>query len=443
MVNMKTTIALFFLCCYNIALSQVDTAHTTKIATYLAARNKATPLNAAVLVRAGGKDVVKRYFGLSNARAGEPIGDQTLFLIASCSKPITATAIMLLAQQGRLSLNDDVSKWLNGVPAAWKGITVKHLLSHTSGIPDYLTLKGGASLAPGLNNILQLYQKSGAAPRRPGAYQYSNANFVLLSYVIEKCSGSSYEAFMQQQLFEPLQMRNTGFAYKYKGALLAQSYSNVFRMDSMQLGEKADLGVLKGAGGIYSTPADLCLFLNGLKRILSAASIDTMLKPVSADYALGWHVQTQFNKVTARHSGGINGFAAEMRFVPADSLSIVLLSNVRFNDMNLRYAAFDMLKILNGEGPGGEVDINPDYLGKYSVPKEFVARFRSDVLEIRNDDGVMQLALPGGTTRMLMPVSKGRFFFYGEAVDAEFTEMGRHLRITSPSLGQIDCYKVK
>jgi CubicO group peptidase (beta-lactamase class C family) len=424
-------------------VNEMKTARSMQLTNYLNARNKIAPLNASVLVTKGTEIITQGAFGISNAKRGESITENTAFLIASSTKPFTATTIMLLQQRGKLSLTDPVTKWLKGTPAAWNSVTLRHLLSHTSGIPDFITLKGGSALKPGLQNLVQLL-KTTPLSYSPGArFTYSNTNFMLLSYVIEACTGTSYEAFMQTEVFKPLQMTNTGFAYPKAPNGLARSYRSVFKVDTLRREEEADLAVLKGAGGMYSTPADLVLFLAGLGKVLSPPTLDTMLQPVKEDYALGWHVQKQFGKLTLKHPGGINGFTSEMRFVPSDSLALVILSNMGSNDLNIRFTAFDILKIWNGETPGAELTVPAKYLGKYKLPKEYVDRFKSDHIEILSTEGKMVLSVPGNTTRFLIPADKGRYFFYGEPVDVEFGEEGKRMRILSPSLGKIECEKME
>jgi hypothetical protein len=131
-----------------------------------------------------------------------------------------------------------------------------------------------------------------------------------------------------------------------------------------------------------------------------------------------------------------------MRYVPADSMAIVILSNIRFNDLNIRYTAYDMMSIINHKIHSSELIINSAYLGKYSVPDAYKSRFKTTFLEMQSIEGKFILSIPGSSTRFLIPAEKGRFFFYGEPVDVEFKEEGKLMRILSPSLGQIDCYKM-
>ena len=419
---------------------QAQPVKTYKLNEYLEARNKIAPLNASILVTTGIETKAEHYFGISNSKLKSPISTSTTFLIASATKPFTATAIMILLQENKLSLNDPLIKWIPEAPQSWKAITIKHLLSHTSGIQDYMILKGGAALKPGLQELLKLYQTTSPSYNHGSKYSYSNTNFVLLSYIIEKCSGIKYETYMSKNIFQPLNMTSTGFLYIKKPNGLATPYRSVFTLDTLPREELSSLEVLKGAGGMFSTTKDIALFLNGLTNIISKPFIDTMFTEAMDGYALGWHVQNQFGKLTAKHAGGINGFTSEMRYVPSDNTAIIILSNIKSNDLNIRYTAFDMMKIMNGEVPGAE--LTPvAYTGKYSVPDEYKARFKSSILEITYKEGFLMLTV-GGSKRILIPADKGRFFFYGEPVDVEFKGNGKLLRIISPSLGVINCYKV-
>ena len=443
---MKLPVTLLCLALSLIIAAQPSTHHANvkiQLEQYLKARNVIIPLNASIMVSKYNEVLIQKYDGMSRAETKQPINAATTFLIASATKPFTAIAIMLLQEKGKLSLADPITKWLPGVPATWKQITIKHLLSHTSGLPDFIRLKGGASLQPGLLPLLQMYKGSTLSFTPGSAFAYSNTNYMLLSYVIERSSGMKYEAFVQLQVFDQLGMKHTGFAYPKAPPTLAQAYNNVFKMDILSNEALANLAVLKGAGGIYSNSSDLVLFLNGFSKLLSQQSMDTMLQPVMSDYALGWHVQQQFGKLTIKHPGGINGFTMEMRYVPADSMAIVILSNIRFNDLNIRYTAFDMMSILNNKMPSAELTIPSAYLGKYAIPEAFQSRFKTTFLELQNQGGKFILSVAGNVTRFLIPAEKGRFFFYGEPVDVEFKNDGKLLRIISPSLGQIDCAKMQ
>jgi CubicO group peptidase (beta-lactamase class C family) len=334
-----------------------------------------------------------------------------------------------------------LTKWIGGVPASWRAVTIQHLLSHTSGIPDIFKTAGGDRFGNDLPSLLKVYQ--GAALQfSPGEkFQYSNANYIFLSYIIEKAGGKSYEQFLSENIFQPLQMKNTGFSYSYKGTDLAKPYANVFKMDKVPQSELPNLQVLKGAGAMYSTAADLSIFLQGMHKLLSSESLRMMLQPVKEDYGLGFHIQEQFGKITIKHPGGINGYASEMRYVPADSSSVVILSNVQFNDLNIRYTAFDILKLLNNRELDIDTAINEKLTGKYSLPKPIAERAKSDFLEIKSKDGKMILSLPGMPETYLVPFAKGKYFFYGEASNAEFSADGKELKILSPSLGEIMCKK--
>jgi CubicO group peptidase (beta-lactamase class C family) len=220
------------------------------------------------------------------------------------------------------------------------------LLSHTSGVPDIFQV-GIDKIGEGLPSLVNVYNYTSLLFTPGEKYNYSNANYMFLSYIIEKVSGKTYENFLGENIFKPMQMNQTGFAYSYSGTVMAQPYRDVFEMKKVPVSELANLKILKGAGGMYSTATDLSKFLNGMYRLLSKQSLEMMWQPVKEDYGFVWHIQEQFAKKTIKHAGGINGYSSEMRYVPADSLSVIILSNSRSNDLNIRYTAFDIMKLVN------------------------------------------------------------------------------------------------
>jgi hypothetical protein len=167
-----------------------------------------------------------------------------------------------------------------------------------------------------------------------------------------------------------------------------------------------------------------------------------MLEPVKGDYALGWHVQKQMNKTVIKHPGGINGYCSEMRYIVDDDLSIVILSNVRLNDLNIRYAAFDVFKMMNGGFSEANMPVETKYFGKYALPDHFVKKAGVRHVTIQNENQRIVVKVPGKNDSYLVPFERDKFFFYGEATNAEFSADAKELRILSPSYGVIICKKI-
>jgi hypothetical protein len=201
--------------------------------------------------------------------------------------------------------------------------------------------------------------------------------------------------------------------------------------------------LLKGAGGMYSTTHDLSIFMSRLRDILKPQTFKLMIQPVKEDYGLGWHIQQQFGKTVIKHPGGVAGYCSEMRYVVEDDLTISILSNVRSNDLNIRYAAFDLLKLYNNQQPEVEFIPRKEYLGRFALPTDFAKKAGVGYVEVKEVQGAVVLSVPGKQESYLVPFAKGKYFFHGEASDAEFTEDGKELVILSPSFGRIVCKKLQ
>ncbi|MBD0332558.1 MAG: beta-lactamase family protein, partial [Chitinophagaceae bacterium] len=223
---------------------------------YLELRNTVAPLNSSILI--GKKDtvVLQRFFGYEEAERKKLIDAETVFPIASGTKPFTAAAVLMLQDQKKLSIDDPLVKWMKGFPLSWNGITIRQLLSHTSGIPDWQKMAPEEKFPVTIPGIIAVYKNSKPVSAPGTTFSYGNINYLLLSFVIEKASGSTYEKFVESNIIEPLSLQHTGFVYQYKGARLAKGYTNVFLMQPLRDKELPNYRLLKGAGGMYSTPQD-------------------------------------------------------------------------------------------------------------------------------------------------------------------------------------------
>ncbi|HUS03147.1 MAG TPA: serine hydrolase domain-containing protein [Chitinophagaceae bacterium] len=412
----------------------------SEVETFINEREKVYPLNGALLISKGNTKM-ERFYGLANVTNSIKVDSNTRFNLASCTKPFTATAILLLQQEKKLSINDKLTKWIQGAPATWKGLTIKHLLTHTSGIQEISQLMVGKSIK-GLASVLVLY-KSKTLSFLPGEkFEYSNTNYILLSYIIEKASGTSYELFVKNRIFQPIKMQNSGFSYIDGSKNIALPYHDAFLLKQVPKSDLADLSILKGAGGMFSTAKDLQLFLSGLTKLLFPNTIEQMVQIEKEDYGLGWHILKENNKTILKHSGSINGFTSEMRYILEDSTAIILLSNVTSNSLPNRYTAFSIYRILNGE-----TLVYPDisqFLGSYTLSNEFRDKFSVDSMQVIQKEGALELHISGKKQEIkrLIPMNWNQFFFYGEgAVSIRFDKDGKGAVLIVPRFGEIKMFK--
>jgi len=271
-----------------------------KVSEYMDSLVKAGWFSGSILIAQNGKVLVSKGYGMASVELGVANTPQTKFRVGSITKVFTATAIMLLQERGRLSLQDSVCKYLADCPASWQPITIHHLLSHTSGLAKHDTagvyLKT-AMLPMPLAELIGTF-KNKPADFQPGEkFDYNNNGYILLGQVIEKASGKSYEAFLRENIFVPLKMLDSGYdnhdpiiknraaGYRSEGATLF----NAAYIDQSQP---------FSAGALYSTTGDLMLLDQALNdgQFLSPKAQEVMTTAVSGNYGYGWFVNKQFNR---------------------------------------------------------------------------------------------------------------------------------------------------
>ena len=291
---------------------------------------------ASLLVLRDGEPVVRRGFGLSDLEQGTEAGPATNYRLASVSKQFTAAAILLLAQDGALSVDDPVRDWLPSLPASADPITLRHLLPHTSGLVDYEDLMGddwqGQIRDAG---VLALLEREPGLYFPPGsAYRYSNGGYALQALVVEKASGLAYPEFLERRIFEPLGMHDT-LAYVAGGPEVphrAWGYS-IDWAGGWERTDQSSTSAVLGDGGIYSSIDDLARWDAALydDRLLSDASralafaphVEVTGEPHRAAYGFGWRITGD----TLWHSGETIGFRNVIVRWPEQRLTVVLLSN--------------------------------------------------------------------------------------------------------------------
>ena len=299
-----------------------------------------------VIVARGSTIVLRKSYGWADAEQHVANTPQTRFRIGSNSKQFTAMAIALLQQQGSLSASDGVCSYVVACPVAWQTITISHLLTHTSGLPDYTNfdtfpaLIGTAVAVPALIDRF----KSLPLERAPGSrWSYSNSNYVVLGSIIEQVSGMSYADFLQSRIFTPLQMTATGYdSSAITEPTHAQGYLAPGRRPVF-----IDMSEFYAAGALYSTVDDMLLWDRAVlaSRLVPAAVMATLLSPVvpcpaggclkAADvgYGWGWFVADDAQTRYDYHWGRIDGFVSSNLIYPAEQVSVVVLSNLETSDV--------------------------------------------------------------------------------------------------------------
>ena len=285
-----------------------------------------------VLVARGTQVIFSKGYGSANLEWDVPNSPATKFRLGSVTKQFTAASFLLLEERGKLSVGDPVKKYMPGAPAAWDNVTLFHLLTHTSGVPDFTNFPDYGKLEPFATTPEQLVSRFRDKPLdfAPGEkWQYSNSGYVLLSYLIEKITGENYEKFVRENIFTPLGMKDSG--YDSNSAIIAHRASGYAPgKNGLENAGFVHMSIPQGAGALYSTTEDLLKWEQGLYggKLLQAASLQKMTTPFKQNYAFGLQVETAGGHKQIQHGGGIEGFNTQLAYYPDDKLAIVVLGNV-------------------------------------------------------------------------------------------------------------------
>jgi CubicO group peptidase (beta-lactamase class C family) len=295
---------------------------------------KAIP-GAGVAVVRDGKAVFTKGYGLADIDAGTPVTERTAFQIASVTKQFTAVGVMLLAEKGKVKLDDPLGKYVPEAPAKWSVVTIRQLLNQTSGIPNYNEgerLNGDKVYTKA--EIIDLMRDVPMTSEPGTRWEYSNTNYFLLGMVIEKASGKPYADYMRQRVFKPLGMNST--LVNAKGVVVKNAASGYSpSKGKWERTEIGDPGLPFAAGAIVSTPADMARWAIAVSdgKLLKKTSWDEIFASgktadgKQTNYGFGWYLAKFGDTPYVFHSGGIAGFGAyHMRF-PADNLSVVVMTN--------------------------------------------------------------------------------------------------------------------
>lgn len=285
-----------------------------------------------VLVAKGDQVLMSKAYGSANLEWEVPNTPTTKFRLGSVTKQFTAACILLLEERGKLSIDDPVSKHMPDAPAAWSGITIKTLLAHTSGIPSFTGFPTYREFQKKPHTAAELVALFRDKPLdfQPGErWNYSNSGYVLLGYLVEKISGQSYAEFLKQNVFNKLDMNDSGV--DSNSAVIARRASG-YAPKGMEV-ENAGyihMSVPHGAGALYSTTEDLLRWQRGLfgGKLLKPESVTKMTTVVKDGYGLGVGVNQSNGHKRINHGGGIEGFNTMLAYYPQEQITVAVLGNL-------------------------------------------------------------------------------------------------------------------
>jgi CubicO group peptidase (beta-lactamase class C family) len=377
-----------------------------------------------VLVARGDNILLDKGYGFANLEWNIPNSPTTKFRLGSLTKQFTAASILLLGERGKLNVNDPVKKYMPDAPAAWDKITIYNLLTHTSGIPDFIGFADYASLEPFATTPEQVVALFRDKPLefQPGEdWNYSNSGYILLGYLLEKISGEKFERFVQENIFTPLGMADSG--YDSNSAVIQNRASGYTPESGGRLvnARYISMTIPFAAGGLYSTTEDLLRWEQGLlgDKLLSAASLKQMLTPFKNDYAFGLVVRMENGHQVIDHGGRIPGFDTALVYYPEDKLTVIVLGNT---DADLApEIAVDVGTLAHGNNvvltsERKEIYIDPKifdaYVGSYQLAPKFI-------LTVTRDGDHFMMQATGQDQVEIFPESDHDFF--ARVIDAQIT----------------------
>jgi CubicO group peptidase (beta-lactamase class C family) len=398
-----------------------------RIRKFMQAAQLKDEFSGAVLVSRGDATLYEGGFGLADREHGVPNTPETKFRLGSITKQFTAMAVLILQERGKLAVDDPIGKHLGDVPEAWGPITIRHLLTHTSGIPNYTGFFGmmqTTARTPATTDRVIATFRDRPLDFPPGErFAYSNSGYILLGKIIERASGEGYERFLRAAIFDPLGMKDTG--YDHHDTVLpgrAEGYQRVLGV--IANAPYIDMAWPFAAGALYSTVRDLATWDRALRagKLLTAEGYKAMFTPFKEGYAFGWSVGTRGDRALIAHGGGINGFETQITRLPEEGLCVVVLSNV-VPGASGRIAA-DLVTLALGE----EV---PDPATRKAAaidPKGFDAlagRYQltpDAVLAFRRDGDRYFTRLTGQGELEIFPASETEFFLRAVAASVTFVK---------------------
>jgi len=305
---------------------------------------------AAVLVVKDGRAVYERDFGVTDLRTMRRIDGRTNFRLASVTKAFTAAAVMLLARDGKLRYEDTLAGLFPDFPEYGRAVAVRHLLNHTSGLPDYEDLMPPPDPSLPVEQVqikdagvFELLKRQNAGKFAPGTrWAYSNSGYVLLGFIVEKVSGHPFSEFLRDRIFAPLKMSGTVAYVRGRNEVANRAFGHAKEDGRWIETDQSPTSATLGDGGVYSSLSDLAKWDEALRRhtLLSEAEMRPALTPVHveeapptepdgtpADYGFGWFLNPWKGHARIWHYGETAGFRTAIHRFVNDGLTVIVLCN--------------------------------------------------------------------------------------------------------------------
>jgi len=400
---------------------QAATGSSSQVDALLSRWVQAGTPGAAVIVVRHGQVLLEKGYGLADVATQAPITPRTVFDIASVSKPFTAMSILMLVEHGKLRYTDTLGTFFPAFPADARQVTVRQLLTHTSGMPDY-TLAWGETRRPSdgtprtAGNVVAFLSRQRLRFTPGSRWEYSNSNYVLLAQIVGAAAGEPFPQYVRTHIFEPLGMHDS-FVYERSGtSTRATGYTS--RGSRSAVAERNPENYVYGDGQVNSTVGDLAKWARALSgnTLVGADTLKEAFTPARTldgtpvNYGFGWGLGRYRGASFVGHGGETDGFAAQLTHFPQLDLTVVLLSNnegipAPFAIANA-IAAIYLADELKSPAP---IAVAPERLRTYAGT---YALYDLE-LKVRDDSGTLSLVPTGRKPVTLVPVADDEFVLDG------------------------------
>lgn len=351
---------------------------------------------AVVLVAERGKIVYRKAFGLSDMESGDIMKPEYIFRIGSISKQFTAVSVLQLLEDKKVELEDHIKKYLPDYPSQGNDITIRQLLNHTSGIRNYLELNAAEGvdvtrLQP--EQVVNIFKKEPLKFAPGTAFDYSNSNYFLLAYLIEKITGVPYREYLEKNVLERAKLSTTFYADPKADSLKFKSAKAYSKFDKgYEPAELEPTNLLYGAGDLESNVDDLLKWHKALyagklikKSTLRVATHQsTLTNGERIDYGYGFYIKDLAGESSVEHSGSTDGYQSDVVYIPERDLLFITLFNCYEADMDWQILTNDLVKLYLGKNDT-EVALNENQLEKYVGMYEVVFNGVSHKMKITLD----------------------------------------------------------
>jgi CubicO group peptidase (beta-lactamase class C family) len=408
----------------------------------------------AVLVSKNGEIFYNKTFGVADLELNVPVNQNMVFRIGSITKQFTAVAILQLVEQEKLSLKDSLQKFIPDFPSKGYTITIENLLTQTSGIPDYLNLEFNIpnpfriDFTP--RQIIDSFKNLPLEFIPSSKFAYSNSNYFLLGYIIEKVSGISYPDYLKQNIFTPLGLTNT--YYDNPSQIIANRVKGYEKKENKYY--NADFISMSGfysAGGIISTTEDLYKWNSAINsyKLLKKETLEKAYQPYKltggqlSEYGYGWFIRNLEGSKTIEHGGSIFGFRAEEIYLPDENIFIAGLFNCRQLNNDEQELCYDIARVMLGKPLVKDIKLADSILNSYIGTYQLAGNPNRTIIITKEKD----FLLANGRGQGVFPVvfqSETKFTLKGVNAKCEFIkENGSTTKIIIQQNGEFIWNKIK